>query len=80
MRGMRIWGRDVFLDNTQDKADILEQLHRGLTIADRTGSAILIGHVTSPTLAQILLDEYPGLIEKGYRFSTISAENKLYKE
>ena len=75
---MRIWGRDVFLDNTKDKANILEQLRRGLVIADRTGSAILIGHVTTPGLVQILLDEYPVLVEKGYRFSTISAENKIY--
>jgi polysaccharide deacetylase 2 family uncharacterized protein YibQ len=73
-RGMRIWGRDVFLDNTQNKEDILDQLRRGMAIADRTGSAILIGHVTSPGLAQILLDEYPKLVEKGYRFSTIQEE------
>jgi polysaccharide deacetylase 2 family uncharacterized protein YibQ len=70
-RGMKIWRRDVFLDNTPDRADVLAQLRRGLEIANRDGQAILIGHVWSPELPSILREVYPELVEKGYRFTTI---------
>ena len=71
-RGMQIWERDIFLDNTPDRQDIINQILQGLKIANRDGYAIMIGHVWSgTTLTQILLELYPQLIQHGYRFTTI---------
>ena len=71
-RGMQIWERDVFLDNTSDREDIVNQILQGLKIANRDGYAIMIGHIWSgTTLTQILLELYPQLIQHGYRFTTI---------
>ena len=70
--GAKIWERDVFLDNTQNRADILEQIQRGLEVANKKGYAILIGHVWSGSnLAQILQELYPVLKSQGYVFSTV---------
>ena len=70
--GAKIWERDVFLDNTQNRADILEQIQRGLQVANNKGYAILIGHVWSGSnLAQILQELYPVLKSQGYSFSTV---------
>ncbi len=70
--GVKIWERDVFLDNTQNRADILEQIQRGLEVANRKGYAIYIGHVWSGiNLAQILQELYPVLKSQGYIFSTV---------
>jgi polysaccharide deacetylase 2 family uncharacterized protein YibQ len=71
-RGMNVPSRDVFLDNTPSKDDMLNELTKGLKIANRTGSAIMIGHVWSPALAELLRELYPVLSRKGYTFSTIS--------
>ena len=70
--GAKIWERDVFLDNTQNRADILEQIQRGLEVANKKGYAIYIGHVWSGSnLAQILQELYPVLKSQGYIFSTV---------
>lgn len=70
--GSHIWERDVFLDNTQSRADILQQLERGLGVANKKGYAIMIGHVWSGSnLAQILQELYPVLKAQGYSFSTV---------
>lgn len=70
--GARIWERDVFLDNTQKRADILEQIQRGLAVANKKGYAIMIGHVWSGSnLAQIMQELYPVLKAQGYSFSTV---------
>lgn len=70
--GTHIWERDVFLDNTQSRADILHQLERGLGVANKKGYAIMIGHVWSGSnLAQILQELYPVLKAQGYSFSTV---------
>ena len=70
--GAKIWERDVFLDDTQTRADILEQIQRGLQVANKKGYAILIGHVWSGSnLAQILQELYPVLKSQGYSFSTV---------
>jgi polysaccharide deacetylase 2 family uncharacterized protein YibQ len=72
---MAIWSRDVFLDNLPDKAEMQKELLRALGIANRTGRVIMIGHVWSPALAELLGELYPELARKGYRFSAISALN-----
>lgn len=70
--GAKIWERDIFLDNTQNRADILEQIQRGIGVANKKGYAIMIGHVWSGSnLAQILQELYPVLKSQGYAFSTV---------
>ena len=78
-RGLHIWERDVFLDNTQAKADIIAQIIQGTRIANRDGYAIMIGHVwSSENLASILLEMYEVLSKKGYRFSTVGGLNENF--
>ena len=64
--------RDVFLDNVRHEAAISEQLDQGLAIADEQGYAVMIGHVTSPELARVLIDRYADLVEAGYYFRPLS--------
>ncbi len=45
--------RNVFLDNDKTPAAIARQWERGLRLAERSGSAIVIGHVYPETLAAL---------------------------
>ena len=65
--------RDVFLDNSREKSYIIEALEKGKTIAGRQGHAVLIGHVWTDALAEILLEHYDSIIEEGYDFTTLAA-------
>lgn len=71
-RGMKLYERDIFLDNSQERADIIAMVEQGLSIADKKGYVIMIGHVWSKELASILSGLYPELVERGYTFSTVS--------
>lgn len=71
-RDFPLWERDIFLDNTQNKADILAMLDKGLKIADKKGYVIMIGHVWSPILVSLLSEQYPILKKQGYVFTTLS--------
>lgn len=64
--------RDVFLDNVRDDEAISVQLDQGLAIARERGHAVLIGHVTSPELARVLIDRYSELVEAGFVFRPLS--------
>ena len=75
-RGMHIWERDIFLDNTPVKADMLEMVNKGLEIADKKGYAIMIGHVQTPALAELLNEIYRDLQKQGYVFTTLSRMKK----
>jgi polysaccharide deacetylase 2 family uncharacterized protein YibQ len=70
--GMKIGERDIFLDNVQDKAAIINSLETGLLRAETRGTAVMIGHTWSPELAPVLTELYPNLKEQGYTFSTAS--------
>ena len=69
---MTIWERAVFLDNAQDREAIEEAVSGGLKIAEKKGAAIMIGHVWSADLADVLIEMYPELISQGYSLSTIA--------
>ncbi|MDR2900491.1 MAG: divergent polysaccharide deacetylase family protein [Treponema sp.] len=71
-RGTKIWERDVFLDNIQERAAMIRSFHEGLQKAEQKGGAIMIGHVWSSELAATLEELYPELIEQGFSLSTIS--------
>jgi polysaccharide deacetylase 2 family uncharacterized protein YibQ len=70
--GIRYWERDVFLDNTPDRALIMRAVEDGKKLATKDRPAVMIGHVWSAELAQTLADLYPKLVEEGYSLSTIS--------
>lgn len=73
--GNRIYERNApFLDNAVTKDDMLNEIYKGLEVANKNGFAIIIGHVdkSADILPDLLLDMYPELIRKGYRFATPS--------
>jgi uncharacterized protein len=70
--GIRYWERDVFLDNTPDRASIMRSVDDGKKRAVKDRPAIMIGHVWSAELAQTLTDLYPQLVSEGFSLSTIS--------
>lgn len=71
--GFSYFQRDIFLDNEKSRENILNELKRGLEIANRQGFVIMIGHVWSAEILPSVLEEvYPELKKKGYRFSTVS--------
>lgn len=71
-KGITIWERSVFLDNTPDREDIIEAVYNGMKIADKGKPAIMIGHIWSNNLAAILTEMYPEMVERGYSLSTIA--------
>ena len=71
--GLGYFERNVFLDNTKNRTDIISEIMKGVNIANKKGSAIMIGHVwSSEVLPDILKEMYPLLKEKGYVFTTVS--------
>jgi len=70
--GIIIGERDVFIDNVQERESMLGYINTGLTKAEQNGSAIMIGHVSSPALAPLLAELYPQLSERGFPFSPAS--------
>lgn len=71
--GYTYYERNIFLDNTKTRANVLSELEKGLDYANKNGSVIMIGHVWSGDfLPAILVELYPELKEKGYTFSLVS--------
>ncbi len=72
-RGMRILERAVFLDNSQDREEIRAAVLQGVKSASKNGHAVMIGHVWSEELAEILAELYPALTAAGYNVTDLSA-------
>ena len=70
--GIPYWERDVFLDNSPDRASIMRAVEDGKKRAVKDRPAVMIGHVWSAELAQTLTDLYPQLVSEGFSLSTIS--------
>ena len=71
--GYSYYERNIFLDNEKTEANALKELKKGLDLANKNGSVIMIGHIWSADfLPAFLQDVYPELKEKGYTFSTVS--------
>ena len=70
--GLGTLERDVFLDNIRSEAAISAQLDAALEVARRQGYAVLIGHVTSPELARVLISRYSELQAAGFTFLPLS--------
>lgn len=71
-KNMRIFERDVFLDNEKDAEYMRAQIIAGLEIAQKQGQAVMIGHVFTVELAKILSEMYYELEKEGYEFSVLS--------
>ncbi len=70
--GIRIRERDVFVDNIQERAEMIRFIQEGFQKAEKKGSSVMIGHAWSSELASTLRELYPELIEQGFSLSTIS--------
>lgn len=76
--GYPYYERNIFLDNTKNRKDILSEIEKGVEFANKNGVAIMIGHVWSAEiLPGILREVYPVLSAKGYGFSTVSNSGAL---
>ena len=71
--GYSWYERNIFLDNEKTEANALKELKKGLDLANKNGSVIMIGHIWSADfLPAFLQNVYPELKDKGYTFSTVS--------
>ena len=71
--GLHIGERDVFLDNEQDRESIMRYIDTGLKTAERKGSAVMIGHASTPELASLLDEFYYSWISQDYSLLTVTA-------
>jgi len=70
--GIKIGERDIFIDNEQNKESMNNYIKNGLAKAQKTGSAVMIGHTWSPELAPLLAEQIPLFIKQGYTIKTAS--------
>lgn len=71
--GYGYYERNIFLDNIKTEQNALNELKKGLTIANNKGYVIMIGHIWSADfLPDFLQKVYPELVKKGYKFTTVS--------
>jgi len=71
--GYSYYERNIFLDNEKTRENALKELNKGLAIANKNGSVIMIGHIWSADfLPEFLQEAYPELVKKGYTFSVVS--------
>lgn len=64
--------RSIFLDNSKERSAILEAVEKGLNVAEKKGHAIMIGHIWTEELADILLDLYPSMLENNYALNNLT--------
>lgn len=69
---LRIQERDVFLDNEKSRDSIMKALEEGQSIARKKGHAVMIGHVWTSELAEVLTEIYPFLLEDGFTVDDIT--------
>lgn len=74
--GYTYYERNIFLDNEKTRANALSEIKKGLALANKNGSVIMIGHIWSADFLPALLKEiYPELLSQGYTFSLVSKSN-----
>lgn len=64
--------RSIFLDNSKEREAILEAVEKGLNVSEKKGHAVMIGHIWTEELADILLDLYPALLENNYVLNNLT--------
>ena len=71
-QGIVIGEMDIFIDNVQERESMAGYINTGLSKAEQQGSAIMIGHVTSPELAPLLAKLFSEFGEQGYSLAPAS--------
>lgn len=64
--------RTVFLDNDPNPDAIKAQLRKGMSLAAEHGHAVVIGHITVPALADVLIELQPELLKQGFEVMRLS--------
>ncbi len=64
--------RSIFLDNSKEKQSILDAVESGLNVSEKKGHAVMIGHIWTEELADILLELYPSLLENNYVLNNLT--------
>ncbi|RKX84263.1 MAG: hypothetical protein DRP57_06275 [Spirochaetes bacterium] len=73
------FSRDIFIDNDSEKEKIKGWIEKGIELAERKGYAILIGHVKSPQILD-MLNSLRGILEaKNIKLTTIDELEYGYK-
>lgn len=70
--GVRLAERNIFIDNSNAREDMKAQILKGVEYAKAHGTAVMIGHVFNPQLADLLKEMYPELAAQGFVFKTAS--------
>ena len=70
--GIKIGERNIFIDNEKDRVSMSRFIKDGLALASQKGSAVMIGHTSSPELAPLLTELYQDFIAQGYALTTAS--------
>ncbi|MCF7929271.1 MAG: divergent polysaccharide deacetylase family protein [Spirochaetales bacterium] len=78
--GVPILVRRTFLDNVREPEAIRSALQSGIAEARINGQAVLIGHLWSPELADVLKEEVPRLREEGVRFVPLGGLDPVLPE
>jgi polysaccharide deacetylase 2 family uncharacterized protein YibQ len=71
--GIKIFHRDIFLDDVEKEAEIQKYFDQGLAKAAKTGSAVMIGHSWSPLTAKVLNERYAKLAAEGWKFESVKS-------
>jgi len=64
--------RDIFLDNQPDASEIRKYMEDAKDIAEKRGYAVMIGHVWSDELFDVVLQDYLGIQAEGFQFELLS--------
>ena len=62
----------IFLDNEGDREHVEKAFRSGVDVAGKQGQAIMIGHVKTEALAEVITDAFSSLIDEGYTFLGVS--------
>lgn len=74
--GVIFFERNIFLDNSKKPVDMQKQLEEGMKYARENGQAILIGHVFTVELAELLKKMHKEILTQGFEIKTLSELSK----
>ncbi|MEE0879754.1 MAG: divergent polysaccharide deacetylase family protein [Treponemataceae bacterium] len=70
--GVKLYERNIFLDNTPNQADMIAMFKSGIEVAKKNGCVIMIGHVwSSKNLADVLQKMYDEYYPQGFIFGEL---------
>ena len=66
----------MFLDNKRERDYVERALRSGFSIAEKSGRAVMIGHIWDEHLAELLLELFPEFTDAGFTFDDVG--NMIY--